>query len=68
MTRLDRLIAELCPEGVEFVPLGDVARISNGKDHKSLADGEIPVYGSGGIMRYANQYIYDKEGSIVLYD
>jgi len=65
MTRLDRLIKELCPDGVEHVPLCDIARISNGKDHKALPDGNIPVYGSGGIMRYANQYLFDKESVLI---
>jgi type I restriction enzyme S subunit len=65
MNKLDRLNAELCPNGVEFVPLAVVARISNGKDHKHLADGEYPVYGSGGIMRYAEEYIYDKESVLI---
>ena len=65
MNKLDRLIAKLCPNGVEYVPLGAIAQISNGKDHKSLAEGDIPVYGSGGIMRYANQYIYDKQSVLI---
>ena len=65
MSKLDELIAEHCPDGVEYVSLADVARISNGKDHKHLADGEIPVYGSGGIMRYANQFIYDQESVLI---
>ena len=65
MTKLDSLIAELCPDGVEYVNLADVARISNGKDHKHLADGDIPVYGSGGIMRYADQYIYNQESVLI---
>ncbi|MBP5499779.1 MAG: restriction endonuclease subunit S [Bacteroidales bacterium] len=38
--------------------LGDVLTIKYGKDHKRLKDGSFPVYGSGGIMRYANEYIY----------
>ena len=54
MSRIDELIREHCPGGVRFRPLGEVLRIKNGKDHKALADGEIPVYGSGGIMRYAD--------------
>jgi type I restriction enzyme S subunit len=65
MTELDRMIADLCPDGVETVILSDIARISNGKDHKQLADGDIPVYGSGGIMRYANQHIYDQESVLI---
>jgi hypothetical protein len=37
MSKLEQLIAGLCPDGVEKVPLADIARISNGKDHKNLA-------------------------------
>ena len=40
--------------------LSELLEIKNGKDHKHLIDGAYPVYGSGGIMRYANKYIYDK--------
>ncbi len=50
MSRIDELIRELCPEGVEFRRLVEVARIRNGKDYKNLGDGEIPVYGTGGVM------------------
>ena len=60
MSKLEDLIYELCPDGVEYTTLEKVAKISNGKDHKHLGDGEIPVYGSGGIMRYADKYMYDK--------
>lgn len=40
--------------------LRDLLTIKNGKDHKVLADGQYPVYGSGGIMRYVDSYLYDK--------
>jgi len=45
--------------------LKDLLKIKNGRDHKHLSDGDIPVYGSGGLMRYVNQAIYNKE-SILL--
>jgi type I restriction enzyme S subunit len=32
---------------------------------KKLSDGNVPVYGSGGIMRYADQYLYDKESVLI---
>ena len=38
----------------------DVAKIKNGKDWKHLREGNIPIYGSGGIMGYVNAYSYDK--------
>lgn len=50
---------------VEWKPLGDVARIKNGKDHKALGEGEFPVYGSGGIMRYADTYAYNKPSVLI---
>lgn len=65
MSRIDDLIAEHCPDGVEFKRLGDIVRIKNGKDHKALGDGDHPVYGSGGIMRYANAYAYDKPSVLI---
>lgn len=40
--------------------LKDILKIKNGRDHQDLMDGKYPVYGSGGIMRYVNQYLYDK--------
>ena len=49
----------------ERVKLKELLTIKNGRDHKSLKDGIYPVYGSGGIMRYADKYLYDKE-SILL--
>ena len=39
--------------------MGDVLTIKYGKDHKQLADGDIPIYGSGGIMRYGERSLYD---------
>ncbi len=41
--------------------LGDILSVGNGRDHKHLADGNIPVYGSGGYMRSVNEYLYDGE-------
>ncbi len=40
--------------------LGELIKIKNGKDHKELSEGVFPVYGSGGIMRYVDSYLYDK--------
>ena len=45
---------------VEVVALGEIVTIKNGKTYKHLSTGNIPVYGSGGIMCYVDQYVYDK--------
>ncbi|ENB3607348.1 restriction endonuclease subunit S [Escherichia coli] len=50
---------------VEWLPLSGLARIRNGKDHKSLSEGEFPVYGSGGIMRYVDTYAYNKPSVLI---
>lgn len=50
---------------VEWLPLSDLVRIRNGKDHKSLSEGEFPVYGSGGIMRYVDTYAYNKPSVLI---
>lgn len=39
--------------------LGNVLEVKYGKDHKKLADGQYPVYGSGGLMRYVDSKLYD---------
>lgn len=44
--------------------LRDLIKIYNGRDHKHLNDGEIPVYGSGGVMRYVDQALC--EGDCIL--
>ena len=36
MSKLDELLAELCPDGVEYRELKDVLTIKNGKDYKGL--------------------------------
>lgn len=39
--------------------LGEILTIKYGKDHKRLAEGNIPIYGSGGIMRYGEESLYE---------
>jgi len=45
--------------------LGDLIDVKYGKDHKKLSEGTIPVIGSGGVMRYADKYLYDKESVLI---
>ena len=45
--------------------LSDLITVRYGKDHKKLADGIYPVYGSGGIMRYVEKSLYDKESVLI---
>ncbi|MCX8523121.1 restriction endonuclease subunit S [Chryseobacterium formosus] len=45
---------------MKIYDLRQLLTIRNGKDHKSILNGSIPIFGSGGIMRFGNQYLYDK--------
>ena len=59
MSKLDELIAELCPDGVEYKEIKDIATVSIGEfvhKNKQLPNGPYPVY-NGGIT---NTGFYDK--------
>ena len=65
MSKLDEMIRELCPDGVETKKLKDFLVIKNGSDYKSFGAGDYPVYGSGGIMTYIDRYAYDKPSVLI---
>lgn len=65
MSKLERLIQQYCPDGVEYVKLKDILKIRNGKDYKHLKEGDIPVYGSGGIMTFVDTPMYDKPSVLI---
>lgn len=58
-------IQERCPNGVLFCELSSVLTIRNGRDYKSFREGDIPVYGSGGIMTYIDTSVYDKPSVLI---
>ena len=53
------------PQGWDFCFLEHLLTIRNGRDHKHLADGIYPVYGSGGEMRKVSEYLYDGESVLM---
>ena len=55
----------MIPEGWKVGALGDLIEIKYGKDHKKLNDGDIPVYGSGGIMRYVDKSLFAGESVLI---
>lgn len=60
----DKLKREI-PQGWDFCFLENLLTIKNGRDHKHLADGIYPVYGSGGEMRKVSEYLYDGESVLM---
>lgn len=49
----------------EVGTLSDLVIIKYGKDHKRLLNGNIPVFGSGGLMRYSDTALYDMESVLI---
>lgn len=60
-----KMFIEDADESWETVKLSEFIEVKYGKDHKNLQEGNIPVYGSGGVMRYANRALYDKESVLI---
>lgn len=52
-------------QNVEWKKMSEVCKIMNGKDYKHLPNGDIPVYGSGGIMTHINEYAYNKPSVLI---
>ena len=41
--------------------IGQLMKIGSGKDYKHLSEGDIPVFGTGGLMTSVNDYLMDGE-------
>ena len=68
MGKIDELIQQYCPEGVEYVRLEDCCKILDSQ-RKPVAKGArsngiYPYYGANGIQDYVSDYIFD--GTYVL--
>lgn len=66
------LFQEMCvpktdrtPDGWITLKLRELMEVKYGKDHKKLDDGDTPVYGSGGIIRYVDKVLYEKESILI---
>jgi type I restriction enzyme S subunit len=58
------IFAELCSDG-ELGKLSDLVSVCYGKDHKRLANGQVPCYGSGGVMRHVDTALYNGESVLI---
>lgn len=53
------------PVGWRVGTLSELITVKYGKDHKKLSDGTIPVFGSGGIMRFVDTALYSDESVLI---
>jgi type I restriction enzyme, S subunit len=54
-------------EGWAVKTLGEVLKIKHGKSQKEIEDvsGQYPILGTGGLMSYGNQFLYDKPSVLI---
>lgn len=48
-----------------YAYLGDILSVRYGREHKHLSAGDIPVLGTGGIIRYANSALYSQPSVLI---
>ncbi len=76
MNKLEQLIQELCPHGVEYKKLGEVCIILDNErkpiSKEKRENGMYPYYGANGIQDYVDNYIFDgtfllvgEDGSVI---
>lgn len=55
------------PDGWEVKPLKDILTIQYGKDQKEVESesGKYPILGSGGVIGYTNNFLYDKPSVLI---
>jgi type I restriction enzyme, S subunit len=55
------------PEDWEVKAIGDILKIRHGKDQKQVVsdNGSYPIYGTGGLMGWAKEYLCDKPSVLI---
>ena len=52
----------------DYYSLGDLVKIKYGKNQKKVQDdenGQYPIFGTGGLMGYSIEYLYDKPSVLI---
>ena len=67
MNEIEKLIAELCPNGVEWKELGEVCRIETGRLNANAAidGGEYPFFTTAKKISYIDKYRWDTEALLI---
>lgn len=76
MSKLEDLLAELCPNGVEYKKLSECCNILDNRrkpvTRSARVSGKYPYYGANGVQDYVSDYIFDgifvlvgEDGSVI---
>ncbi len=67
MSKLSEMIARLCPNGVEYKKLGEVAEIGTGSSNRNEAveDGLYPFFVRSQTVERMNKFEFDEEAIII---
>ena len=67
MSKLGEMIARLCPNGVEYKKLGEVAEIGTGSSNRneSSVDGQYPFFVRSKQIERMDSYEFDEEAIII---
>ena len=67
MSRLDELIQQYCPDGVEYVKIGDIAQVGTGSSNgnEAIEDGMYPFFVRSQTIKKKDTYEYDEEAIII---
>lgn len=58
-------ITDGVPQGWRKVSLADLLEIKYGKAHQTLENGDVPAYGSGGLVRKVKPVLYSGESVLI---
>lgn len=67
MSRFDNLIKELCPEGVSYRKIGEIAEVGTGSSNgnEAIEDGVYPFFVRSQTIKAKNDFEYDEEAIII---
>ena len=67
MSKLEKLIQQYCPDGVEWIKIKDIAQVGTGSSNGNEADedGKYPFFVRSQIVKSKNDFEYDEEAIII---
>jgi len=67
MSKLDELVKKLCPNGVYFAPLKDIAEVGTGSSDRinAVDDGKYPFYVRSETILRSNRFLFDETAIVI---